>query len=103
MREWSPRAGLNRRPHPYQGCALPLSYKGKLGKLSSRPSATLRVEKRKMGKVVSGYSAVNTYLKKIYAYFSGMNRPKLAAKQAFRPVGDQVYRRGEQNDRGSSR
>ncbi len=25
---WSPRAGLNRRPHPYQGCALPLSYKG---------------------------------------------------------------------------
>ena len=23
-----PRAGLNRRPHPYQGCALPLSYKG---------------------------------------------------------------------------
>lgn len=56
-----------------------------------------------MGKVVSGYSAVNTYLKKIYAYFSGMNRPNLAAEQAFRPVGDQVYRRGEQNDRGSSR
>ena len=24
--KWSSRAELNRRPHPYQGCALPLSY-----------------------------------------------------------------------------
>jgi hypothetical protein len=28
-RKWSPRPGLNWRPHPYQGCALPLSHVGK--------------------------------------------------------------------------
>src|SRR5215204_4729170 len=27
---WSPRRDLNPRPHPYQGCALPLSYLGEL-------------------------------------------------------------------------
>ena len=27
-RSWSLGAGLNCRPHPYQGCALPLSYQG---------------------------------------------------------------------------
>ncbi len=25
---WSPNRDLNPRPHPYQGCALPLSYSG---------------------------------------------------------------------------
>jgi hypothetical protein len=25
---WCRRGGLNTRPHPYQGCALPLSYCG---------------------------------------------------------------------------
>ena len=25
---WSPRADLNRRPHPYQGCALPTELQG---------------------------------------------------------------------------
>src|SRR5690349_12343796 len=28
---WCRRAGLNCRPQPYQGCALPLSYGGELG------------------------------------------------------------------------
>lgn len=29
--QWCRREELNFRPHPYQGCALPLSYGGKLG------------------------------------------------------------------------
>src|SRR6478609_9932986 len=28
LRNWSPNRDLNPRPHPYQGCALPLSYLG---------------------------------------------------------------------------
>ena len=28
---WCHRGGLNSRPHPYQGCALPLSYCGIIG------------------------------------------------------------------------
>lgn len=34
----SPRAGLNCRPHPYQGCALPLSYRGMVGGEGFEPS-----------------------------------------------------------------
>lgn len=30
---WSSWTDLNRRPHPYQGCALPLSYMSKTAKL----------------------------------------------------------------------
>src|SRR5262249_39253242 len=28
IQNWSPNRDLNPRPHPYQGCALPLSYLG---------------------------------------------------------------------------
>ncbi len=34
--KWSPRPGLNRRPHPYQGCALPLSHVGKKPKRDTK-------------------------------------------------------------------
>ena len=35
-----PRRDLNPRPHPYQGCALPLSYKGiiKVGRVGFEPT-----------------------------------------------------------------
>ena len=40
---WSPGRELNSRPHPYQGCALPLSYLGNQGHTS--PKLTTKLER----------------------------------------------------------
>ena len=46
-KEWCRRAGLNCRPQPYQGCALPLSYGGeRRGAGSSQSRAGREGEKR---------------------------------------------------------
>src|SRR5690606_14523354 len=37
-REWCCWGGLNSRPHPYQGCALPLSYSSRTMKVPRRLS-----------------------------------------------------------------
>src|SRR5678816_2308928 len=36
--EWSPDPGLNWRPHPYQGCALPTELSGLAAVRSVRPA-----------------------------------------------------------------
>src|SRR6516165_4476532 len=36
--EWSPFPGLNWRPHPYQGCALPSELKGPLSLFTAPPT-----------------------------------------------------------------
>ena len=48
---WCRRAGLNCRPQPYQGCALPLSYGG-VGRGSSESRRRREAEKR--GKPAKG-------------------------------------------------
>ena len=43
---WCRRSGLNTRPHPYQGCALPLSYGGDVcSEQAARPSRRRNIGK----------------------------------------------------------
>ena len=52
MEKWCCRRGLNSRPHPYQGCALPLSYRsaGRAGGRCGRADAIGQSCKRQSGR-----------------------------------------------------